>query len=99
MPKADIMLLFRQSQVHAIEALEQFDMRLWDQPTPGNVPDNLPTYGAIWQSLGVHPFWHLGELCGCIPRFHGTYTLNTVTHYFYTSAIQRSGIVPKDDGV
>ena len=99
LPKADIMLLFRQSQVHAIEALANFDMRLWDQPTPGNVPDTLPTYGAIWQSLGVHPFWHLGELCGCIPRFHGTYTLNTVTHYFYTSAIQRSGIVPKDDGV
>jgi hypothetical protein len=96
LPKADIMLLFRQSQVHAIEALTNFDMRLWDEPTPTNVPDTLPTWGAIWQSLGVHPFWHLGELCGCTPRFYGTYTLNTVAHYFYTSAIQRSGIVLKD---
>ena len=33
LPKADIMLLFRQSQVHAIEALTNFDMRLWDGDT------------------------------------------------------------------
>ena len=92
-----LLLLFRKAQVHALEVLRDFDIRLWDRPTPNNVPDTLPTWGAIWQSLGVHPFWHLGELCGCIPRFHGTYTLNTVTHYFYTSADQRSGVVPKGE--
>jgi hypothetical protein len=98
LPKGDVMLLFRKAQVHALEVLRDFDTRLWERPTPNHVPDTLPTWGAIWQSLGVHPFWHLGELCGCIPRFHGTYTLNTVTHYFYTSADQRSGVVPKGEG-
>lgn len=94
-PKGEILLLFRKSQVHALAVLRAFDMRLWDRTTPHNVPDTLPTWGDIWRSLGVHPFWHLGELAGCIPRFHGTYTLNTVTHYFYTAADQRSGI-PKE---
>lgn len=83
-PKADILLLFRQSQVRALHVLRDFDARRWEEPTPNTVPETLPTYGAIWQALGVHTFWHLGELCGCIPKFHGTYTLNTVVHYFYT---------------
>jgi hypothetical protein len=96
LPKGDILLLFRQSQVHALEVLKDFDVKLWERPTTNHVPDTLPTWGAIWQSLGVHPFWHLGELAGCIKRFHGTYTLNTVTHYFYTSADQRSGVVLKE---
>ncbi len=85
-PQADILLLFRQSQVRALDVLRDFDLALWDAPTPESVPDTLPTYGAIWQALGVHTFWHLGELSGCIPRFHGTYTLNTVIHYFYTGS-------------
>lgn len=81
--KTDIILMFRQAQVRALEVLERFDVSLWDAPTPRTVPETLPTYGAIWESLGVHTFWHLGELSGSIPRFHGTYTLNTVVHYFY----------------
>ena len=96
LPKGDIMLLFRQAQCHALEVLRDFDVKLWERPTPAHVPDTLPTWGSIWQSLGVHPFWHLGELAGCISRFHGTYTLNTVTHYFYTSNDQRSGVVLKE---
>jgi hypothetical protein len=83
--KIDIMLLFRQAQVHALEVLDQFETRLWDTPTVKPVPEALPTYGAIWQALGVHTFWHLGELCGCVSRFYGTYTLNTVVDYFYVS--------------
>jgi hypothetical protein len=92
--KGDIMMMFRQAQIAAVEVLRGFDMRLWDAPTPPNVPDNVPTYGGIWQMLSVHTYWHLGELCGCMPRFHGTYTLNMAAHYFYTSAIQRSVVVP-----
>ncbi len=90
------MLLFRQAQVRALELLKDFDVQRWESPTPVHAPDTLPTYGTIWQSLGVHTFWHLGELAGCIPRFHGTYTLNTVAHYFYTSANQNSGVFPRN---
>jgi hypothetical protein len=48
------------------------------------VPDTLMTCGAVWEHLAVHTYWHLGELTASLPRFHGTYTLNTVPHYFYT---------------
>jgi hypothetical protein len=85
-PKAELLLLFRQTQVRAMELLDAFDASLWDVGTPRTVPETLPTWGAIWQSLGVHCFWHLGELSGAIERFYGTYTLNTVVHYFYTRA-------------
>jgi hypothetical protein len=81
--KGDILLMFRESQVRAIHLLEDFDVALWNERTPKSIPETLPTFGAIWESLGVHTFWHLGELSGSIARFHGTYTLNTVTHYFY----------------
>jgi hypothetical protein len=85
-PKADILLLFRRAQIRALELLDGFDEALWEAAAPRGVPETLPTYGAIWQSLGVHTYWHLGELSGCLQRFHGTYTLNTVAHYFYTGA-------------
>ncbi|HVU05883.1 MAG TPA: DinB family protein [Polyangiaceae bacterium] len=83
-PKAELLLLFRQSQVRALQLLDVFDVGLWDVATPRQVPETLPTWGAIWQALGVHCSWHLGELSGAIERFHGTYTLNSVVHYFYT---------------
>ena len=94
LPKSDVMLLFRHAQVRALQVLQTFDAGRWEHCTPDHAPDTLPTYGAIWQALGVHTFWHLGELSGCIPRFHGTYTLNTVVHYFYTPPTSRSGIFP-----
>jgi hypothetical protein len=85
--KPELLLLFRQAQVRALQLLEGSVAAEWEHATPANAPDTLPTEGAIWQSLGVHTFWHLGELSGCLPKFHGTYTLNTVAHYFYAPSI------------
>jgi len=82
-PKSEILMMFRKSQVRALDALTAFDSDLWDAQPPDEVPDSLPTYGAIWQTLGVHTFWHLGELTGCLAKFHGTYTLNSAINYFY----------------
>lgn len=95
--KPDILLLFRQAQVRALELLRGFEGDRWQLPTPPHAPDSLPTYGAIWQALGVHTFWHLGELSGCIPMFHGTYTLNTVAHYFYVNP-RAAAVHPKASG-
>lgn len=81
--KGDILLLLRQAQVRLLEILEEFDITRWDEACAPHIPDTLPTYGAIWEALGVHTYWHLGELCGAHARFHGTYTLNSVLHYFY----------------
>lgn len=81
--KTDIVQFFRQAQVEALATLDTFDEALWECAPPDYVPDSLPTYGAIWEAMGVHTYWHLGELCGAHPQFHGTYTLNSVLHYFY----------------
>jgi hypothetical protein len=96
--KEDIFLLFRTTQVRTLKLLDEFDARLWEAPSTPITPDTLPTYGSVWQNLGVHPFWHLGELCGCIPKFHGTHTLNTLAHYFYYPPTQRSGVFPAKTG-
>jgi len=93
--KDDVLLLFRSTQVRTLKLLADFDMRLWDARTPPSNQDTLPTYGSIWQALGVHTFWHLGELSGCTSRFHGTHALNTAIHYFYYRPNgAKLGIVP-----
>ena len=81
--KKSIMMFFRRAQIRALRLLDEFDLTRWNQATPDGMPESLPYWGAIWEALGVHTYWHLGELSGCLPRFHGTYTLNTVPHYFF----------------
>lgn len=81
--KPKLILAFRTAQVRVLRALAAFDISRWGQPTGPELPDSLPLWGSVWESLGVHTYWHLGELAGCIPSFHGTYTLNTVQHYFF----------------
>jgi hypothetical protein len=83
LPKQDVLLLFRNTQVRTLKLLRDFDMESWEDRTLPHAPESLPTYGAIWQNLGVHTFWHLGELCAALPRFHNTHSLNTLAHYFY----------------
>jgi hypothetical protein len=82
-PKAELLFLFRQAMVKALRALEEFDLEQWDAPAPPAAPVSLLTGGSVWELLAVHVYWHLGELSGSMPRFAGTYTLNTVPHYFY----------------
>jgi hypothetical protein len=90
-PKGDLLLMLRQSQVKALRVLDRFDVRRWESPAPEVVPDTLPTCGAIWEHLSVHTYWHLGELSGCLRRFHGTYTMNSVLHYFFAGVDGRGG--------
>lgn len=82
--KADILMMFRRAQADALKILEGFDVERWNDVLPIKLPESIATYGSIWRTLGVHTFWHLGELTGCIPRFYETYTLNTAVNYFYT---------------
>ncbi len=83
--KSSLLLMLREAQVKALGVLDRFDVSRWEMPAPPRVPDSLPTCGSIWEHLGVHTYWHLGELSGCTRRFHGTYTVNTVLHYFYVA--------------
>ena len=81
--KADIMFLLRSAQINALKVLETCREQDWVAAPPGAHRDNLHTVGEIWEHLAVHTYWHMGELCGTFPRFHGTYTLNMLPHYFY----------------
>lgn len=93
--KADILLMMRQTQVRLLKLLDVFDVARWDEPAPDRVADTLPTYGAVWEHLAVHTYWHLGELSSAVERFYGTYSMNSMLHYFAwgendTQAAQRS---------
>lgn len=81
--KRKLLLHLRQTQVKALQVLEDFDPSSWESPIPSGLPDTLMTCGAVWEHLAVHTYWHLGELGALMPRFYGTYTLNTLPHYFY----------------
>ncbi len=81
-PMRDILLMMRQTQVRLLKILDIFDVERWDDPAPDRVADTLPTYGAMWEHLAVHTYWHLGELSSAVERFFGTYSMNSMLHYF-----------------
>ena len=83
-PKADLLQRFEQAVTKALRVLTAFDTAQWDAPGPPGTPRSLATGGAVWEHLAVHIYWHCGELAGSMERFHGTYTLNPMSHYFYT---------------
>jgi hypothetical protein len=83
--KEFLLLQFRLATVKALRVLRDF--KEWDQPAPADVPASLLTCGAVWELLAVHIYWHLGELSGSMPRFFGTYTLNTLPHYVYVKPV------------
>jgi hypothetical protein len=82
----------REAQVRVLTILDSFDSSRWYERSPASAPDTLPTLGDIWESLCVHTFWHLGEISGAHPRFKGTYTLNTVLHYFHVDSPQDAAL-------
>jgi hypothetical protein len=81
--KSDILFMLRTTQIRALKLLSTCTERDLQAAPPGPHPDNLHTVGEIWEHLAVHTYWHMGELCGTFSRFHGTYTLNMLPHYFY----------------
>ncbi len=65
-PRSEIDRLFLDQRARTIDALERFDPRRWDEPTPNDVPqDVFPTLGALWSLTGTHQFWHIGQLTAC----------------------------------
>jgi hypothetical protein len=81
--KPEIQHLLRVAQVNALKLLDTCSLADWDAAPAKHHPDNLHTIGEIWEHLAIHTYWHMGELCGTFPRFHGTYTLNMLPHYFF----------------
>lgn len=81
--KSDIQFMLRTTQIQGLKLLDTCTVSGWDAAPRGRHPDNLRTVGEIWEHLAVHTYWHMGELCGTFPRFHGTYTLNMLPHYFF----------------
>lgn len=81
-PKASILLMVRQTQVRLLQILDVFEVERWNDPAPDRMADVLPTLGAVWEHLAVHVYWHLGELSSAVERFYGTYSMNSMLHYF-----------------
>jgi hypothetical protein len=79
--KADLLLRYRTAGCEALRILRT--VTDWDASPPPAAPALLATAGAVWEHLAVHTYWHLGELAGSMPRFFGTYTLNSLPHHFY----------------
>jgi DinB family protein len=80
--KSRILTMMRKSQIRLLKVLDAFDVAEWDAPGPDRFADTLPTYGAVWEHLAVHTYWHLGELSSAVPRFYGTLSMNCMMHYF-----------------
>jgi DinB family protein len=97
--KTRILSMMRLAQVRLLKVLDAFDVNRWNEPGPDRFADTLPTYGAIWEHLAVHTYWHLGELSSAVERFHGTLSMNCMMHYFAwgdndTEAARRARVVP-----
>ena len=80
--KVRILSMMRLAQVRLLKVLDAFDVSRWNEPGPDRFADTLPTYGAVWEHLAVHTYWHLGELSSAVERFHGTLSMNCMLHYF-----------------
>jgi hypothetical protein len=81
--KPALLFRFNMAWNKALDALAAFDVSQWDGPAPRGAPVGLLTAGAVWETIAVHVYWHLGELAGSMPMFFGTYTLNIYPHHFY----------------
>lgn len=58
--------LFADSRSRLVEALGAFDIGRWDEPTPDHGPrKQFPTLGDLWALMGLHQFWHFGQLTTC----------------------------------
>ena len=82
-PKGLLLLRFRQGVSKALRVLRSFGVENWDSPGPPGTPVPLLTGGEVWEHLARHGDWHNGQLAGSMPVFFFTYTLNTLSHYFY----------------
>lgn len=58
--------MFINTRANVLEALQTFDDSKWNDPSPEGYPkDFFPTIGSIWSMIGVHQFWHIGQLTVC----------------------------------
>ena len=58
--------LYKNSRAHTLEALKASDDSRWGAPSPeGFTKDVFPTMGSIWNLLGTHQYWHIGQLTVC----------------------------------
>jgi len=58
--------MFKNSRANAVEALSTFDDAKWNDPSPeGWNKEFFPTISSVWSMMGIHQFWHIGQLTVC----------------------------------
>ena len=66
-PRKALDEMFRSNRARAIKAAQTADDSRWDDAPPedGLPKDFFPTLGSFWGMMGMHQFWHLGQLTTC----------------------------------
>ena len=58
--------LFKTARARTAEALMNFELTKWDDPSPDAVPKAFfPTMGSVWAKQVTHQFWHIGQMAVC----------------------------------
>ena len=58
--------MFLNTRANVLESLKTFDESRWNDPSPEDwTKEVFPTLGSIWGMMGVHQFWHIGQLTVC----------------------------------
>lgn len=75
--RINLMADFRNCHQYAIESLMTFDMSQWDEPIPAREVGDSAYFSAsmMWEFLGRHTFYHLGQLSCLVPRLSESSTL------------------------
>jgi hypothetical protein len=64
--RREVEATFEKTQSQLVHYLHTFDEATWNASTPSGC--RFPTYGALWEHLAVHNFWHLGAIAITYPR-------------------------------
>ena len=64
--RREIDRLFAEARAFTLERLAQSDLSTWANRSPEGFPANrLPTVASVWSLMGLHQFWHFGQLTVC----------------------------------
>jgi len=58
--------LFITTRARTVEALMNFDLVKWGDPSPDAMREAFfPTMGSVWGTQATHQLWHIGQITVC----------------------------------
>jgi hypothetical protein len=62
MTKAEAWKLYNDTRKRTVEFINSFPESRYDEKAPDGFPPIMPTMGSLVALLGMHPYWHFGQL-------------------------------------